>query len=214
MGLVVSIEKILKEFTLKAQLKADAECLGLMGPSGSGKSMTLKCIAGIETPDKGKIILDGKVLFDSDKIINLTPQERKIGYLFQGYALFPNMTVEENIHTGLKARKMSKQEIENRTMEMLKRFHIEELQNRYPRQLSGGQKQRAALARLMAYEPEVILLDEPFSALDEDLREELQHEIRNMLADFHRPSILVSHNSKEINNLCNKKYQIIRGQIQ
>ncbi|MCI5623610.1 MULTISPECIES: sulfate/molybdate ABC transporter ATP-binding protein [Anaerostipes] len=214
MGLVVSIEKILKEFTLKAQLKADAECLGLMGPSGSGKSMTLKCIAGIETPDKGKIILDGKVLFDSDKNINLTPQERKIGYLFQGYALFPNMTVEENIHTGLKARKMSKQEIENRTMEMLKRFHIEELQNRYPRQLSGGQKQRAALARLMAYEPEVILLDEPFSALDEDLREELQHEIRNMLADFHRPSILVSHNSKEINNLCNKKYQIIRGQIQ
>ena len=214
MGLVVSIEKILKEFTLKAQLKADAECLGLMGPSGSGKSMTLKCIAGIETPDKGKIILDGKVLFDSDKNINLTPQERKIGYLFQGYALFPNMTVEENIHTGLKARKMSKQEIENRTMEMLKRFHIEELQNRYPRQLSGGQKQRAALARLKAYEPEVILLDEPFSALDEDLREELQHEIRNMLADFHRPSILVSHNSKEINNLCNKKYQIIRGQIQ
>lgn len=214
MGLVVSIEKILKEFTLKAQLKADAECLGLMGPSGSGKSMTLKCIAGIETPDKGKIILDGKVLFDSDKNINLTPQERKIGYLFQGYALFPNMTVEENIHTGLKARKMSKQEIENRTMEMLKRFHIEELQNRYPRQLSGGQKQRAALARLMAYEPEVILLDEPFSSLDEDLREELQHEIRNMLADFHRPSILVSHNSKEINNLCNKKYQIIRGQIQ
>lgn len=214
MKLEIKIRKNLKEFALKADFTVDNGCTGLMGPSGSGKSMTLKCIAGIETPDEGVILLDGKPLFDSGRKINLSPQKRKIGYLFQGYALFPNMTVEENIQCGLKAKKMPKTHREERTQEMLARFQIRELAGRYPRQLSGGQKQRAAIARLMAYEPEVILLDEPLSALHDEMRAELQQELAKMLADFQRPSILVSHDINEVRRLCRKQYTIREGWIQ
>ena len=110
MSLEVKIKKKLKEFTLESELHVETGCTGLMGPSGSGKSITLKCIAGVQTADSGRIILDGRVLYDSEKKINLSPQKRKIGYLFQGYALFPNMTIEENIKTGLKAKKLPKDE--------------------------------------------------------------------------------------------------------
>ena len=213
MGLEVEIKKKLKEFTLESKLKVEDGCTGLMGPSGSGKSITLKSIAGVETPDSGKIILDGKVLYDSEKKINLPPQKRKIGYLFQGYALFPNMTIEENIKIGLKAKKLPKDEVIDKTNEMMKRFHIEELAKRYPRQISGGQKQRTALARMLVCEPEVILMDEPFSALDEYLREQMQDELLNMLDQLKKPAILVSHSSKEVEVLCDKKYQIMRGQM-
>ena len=166
MSLEVKIKKKLKEFTLESELNVETGCTGLMGPSGSGKSITLKCIAGVETADSGRIVLDGKILYDSEKKIDLPPQKRKIGYLFQGYALFPNMTIKENIKTGLKAKRFPKDEIEQKTNDMMKRFHIEELAKRYPRQISGGQKQRTALARMLVCEPEVILMDEPFSALD------------------------------------------------
>ena len=104
MSLEVKIKKKLKEFTLESELNVETGCTGLMGPSGSGKSITLKCIAGVETADSGRIVLDGKILYDSEKKIDLPPQKRKIGYLFQGYALFPNMTIEENIKTGLRAK--------------------------------------------------------------------------------------------------------------
>ena len=183
MSLEVKIKKKLKEFTLESELHVETGCTGLMGPSGSGKSITLKCIAGVQTADSGRIILDGRVLYDSEKKINLSPQKRKIGYLFQGYALFPNMTIEEN----------------------MKRFHIEELAKRYPRQISGGQKQRTALARMLACEPEVILMDEPFSALDEYLREQMQDELSNMLTMLNKPAILVSHSSKEVKNIIFKE---------
>ena len=158
MSLEVKIKKKLKEFTLESELNVETGCTGLMGPSGSGKSITLKCIAGVETADSGRIVLDGKILYDSEKKIDLPPQKRKIGYLFQGYALFPNMTIEENIKTGLRAKGFPKDEIEQKTNDMMKRFHIEELAKRYPRQISGGQKQRTALARMLVCEPEVILM--------------------------------------------------------
>ena len=213
MSLEVKIKKKLKEFTLESELHVETGCTGLMGPSGSGKSITLKCIAGVKTADSGRIILDGRVLYDSEKKINLSPQKRKIGYLFQGYALFPNMTIEENIKTGLKAKKLPKDEIKQKANDMMKRFHIEELAKRYPRQISGGQKQRTALARMLACEPEVILMDEPFSALDEYLREQMQDELSNMLTMLNKPAILVSHSSKEVENLCDKKYHIQRGHL-
>ena len=190
MSLEVKIKKKLKEFTLESELNVETGCTGLMGPSGSGKSITLKCIAGVETADSGRIVLDGKILYDSEKKIDLPPQKRKIGYLFQGYALFPNMTIEENIKTGLRAKGFPKDEIEQKTNDMMKRFHIEELAKRYPRQISGGQKQRTALARMLVCEPEVILMDEPFSALDEYLREQMQDELSNMLAMLDKPAIL------------------------
>ena len=214
MSLEVKIKKKLKEFTLESELHVETGCTGLMGPSGSGKSSTLKCIAGVETADSGRIVLDGKILYDSEKKIDLPPQKRKIGYLFQGYALFPNMTIEENIKTGLKAKKLPKDEIEQKTNDMMKRFHIEELAKRYPRQISGGQKQRTALARMLVCEPEVILMDEPFSALDEYLREQMQDELSNMLEILDKPAILVSHSSKEVENLCDKKYHIQRGHME
>lgn len=214
MNLEVKIQKRLKEFQLEASFSVGNECVGLMGPSGSGKSMTLKCIAGIEQPDSGEIILNKNPLFDSSKKIDFPPQKRKIGYLFQGYALFPNMTVEENIQCGLKAKKLAKLDRARRTEEMMEKFRIKELAKRYPRQLSGGQKQRTALARLMAYGPDVILLDEPFSALDEALRDELQQELFHMLAEYQKPSILVSHDLREIRRLCKKHYTIKEGRIQ
>ena len=188
MSLEVKIKKKLKEFTLESELNVETGCTGLMGPSGSGKSITLKCIAGVETADSGRIVLDGKILYDSEKKIDLPPQKRKIGYLFQGYALFPNMTIKENIKTGLRAKGFPKD--------------------------SGGQKQRTALARMLVCEPEVILMDEPFSALDEYLREQMQDELSNMLAMLDKPAILVSHSSKEVENLCDKKYHIQRGHME
>lgn len=137
MLLEVDIYKKLSEFDLDVHFKINEICLGVMGPSGSGKSMTLKCIAGIETPDSGRIVLDGRVLYDSDQHVNLSPQERNIGYMFQNYALFPNMTVYDNIASPLVARRLDKTTIHDSVIQLMKELHIEGLEKRYPRQLSG-----------------------------------------------------------------------------
>jgi molybdate transport system ATP-binding protein len=167
MSLEVKIKKRYKDFSLDVSLETKGEYLGILGASGSGKSLTLKCIAGVETPDEGKIVLKGRVLFDSENNINIKPQSRNIGYMFQNYALFPNMTAEENIGVGLK---LTKKEKKKRVKELLSLFRLEDMGHKYPAQLSGGQQQRVALARIIAYEPDVLLLDEPFSALDSKLK--------------------------------------------
>ncbi len=213
MGLYVNIAKGLNQFNLQVEFNLENGLTGLMGASGSGKSMTLKCIAGIELPDSGKIVLDGKVLFDSEAKVNLPPQKRNVGYLFQSYALFPNMNVVENILCGLQAKGLSDAEANARAQKLVEKFKLQGLEKSYPRQLSGGQKQRVALARLLAAEPEVILLDEPFSALDEDLKEDLQRELRAALAEFGGVALLVSHNKSEIKKLCNSAYVIKQGQV-
>ena len=211
MYLEVDIYKKLNEFDLDVHFKINEICLGVMGPSGSGKSMTLKCIAGIETPDSGRIVLDGRVLYDSEKHINLAPQERNIGYMFQNYALFPNMTVYDNVAASLVARKFDKNTIHDSVIQLMKDLHIEGSEKRYPRQLSGGQKQRVALARLLIYNAEVILLDEPFSAMDEDLKGELLKEMKIRLDAYHRPVVFVSHNKDEIKALSHEIYIIKKG---
>ena len=213
MGLYVNIAKRLNQFNLQVEFNLENSLTGLMGASGSGKSMTLKCIAGIELPDSGKIVLDGKVLFDSEAKVNLPPQKRNVGYLFQSYALFPNMNVVENILCGLQAKGLSDAEANARAQKLVEKFKLQCLEKSYPRQLSGGQKQRVALARLLAAEPEVILLDEPFSALDEDLKEDLQRELRAALAEFGGVALLVSHNKSEIKKLCKSAYVIKQGQV-
>ena len=213
MGLYVNIAKRLNQFNLQVEFNLENGLTGLMGASGSGKSMTLKCIAGIELPDSGKIVLDGKVLFDSEAKVNLPPQKRNVGYLFQSYALFSNMNVVENILCGLQAKGLSDAEANARAQKLVEKFKLQGLEKSYPRQLSGGQKQRVALARLLAAEPEVILLDEPFSALDEDLKEDLQRELRAALAEFGGVALLVSHNKSEIKKLCNSAYVIKQGQV-
>lgn len=197
MKLEVSIKKSMKGFALDVQFQCTEECLGILGASGCGKSMTLKCIAGVERPDEGHIELDGKVLFDSRKGINLPPQKRGIGYLFQNYALFPTMTVAENIGAAVKKRV----DRENEVKEQVRRFQLEGLEGRYPHQLSGGQQQRAAFARMMAAGPKSILMDEPFSALDGYMKDVLQREVKEHLAAFEGISVLVSHSRDEIYNL-------------
>ena len=208
--LEVQIYKKLAEFDLDVSFQVNDNILGLMGASGSGKSMTLKCIAGIETPDQGRIVLNDRVLFDSEKKINVPIQKRNVGYMFQSYALFPNMNVYENISVGLRARKVK--DVDIVVQKVMKQFQISELASRYSNQLSGGQRQRVALARLMAYEPDVLLLDEPFSALDEDLKEDLLRELKSEL-QISKPVIFVSHNKEEVNELCDFKYKIKQGEI-
>lgn len=208
--LEVQIYKKLAEFDLDVSFQVDDNILGFMGASGSGKSMTLKCIAGIETPDQGRIVLNGRVLFDSEKKINVPIQKRNVGYMFQNYALFPNMNVYENISVGLRARKVK--DVDIVVQKVMQQFRVFELASRYPKQLSGGQRQRVALARLMAYEPDVLLLDEPFSALDEDLKKNLLQELKSEL-QISKPVIFVSHDKEEVNELCDLKYKIKQGEI-
>ena len=195
MAIEVRIKKKLGNFQLDIDFKTDENRIGILGASGCGKSMTLKCIAGIETPDEGRIIVDGTLLDDSAKKISLKPQKRHIGYLFQNYALFPTMTVEENIAAGLQG---GKEEKRRRVVEMMEKFQLLGLGKQLPGELSGGQQQRVALARIMAYEPEVILLDEPFSALDDFLKDRLAQEMLDLLKDYRGTVVLVSHSRDEI----------------
>ena len=164
MSLSVDIEKKLGAFHLRSQFEAPDETMALLGASGCGKSMTLKCIAGIVTPDRGRIVLGGRVLFDSEKKINLPPQQRRVGYLFQQYALFPNMSVEQNILCGI--RSGDKAEKRHVLAEKIRMFRLEGLEKKHPAQLSGGQQQRVALARTLTQDPHIILADEPVAALD------------------------------------------------
>ena len=170
------------------------EIFALLGASGCGKSMLLKCIAGIETPDAGKIILNGRTLFDSDKKINLPPQARRAGYLFQNYALFPNMTVAENITFAATGDKLSK------LKENIARFQLDGLENAYPAQLSGGQQQRVAFARVLTSHAEILLLDEPFSALDSHLKWQLELQLADIFK-FYGAAIFVSHDRGEVYRL-------------
>lgn len=199
MAFQIDIKKSLGDFHLDVYFHTTSKRIGILGASGCGKSMTLKCIAGIETPDEGSIVLGERILFDEDQKCNPKPQKRKVGYLFQNYALFPNMTVAENIGICMKATKAAKSA---KVEELLAKMNLSGMEDRYPSQLSGGQQQRVALARILAYEPDVILLDEPFSALDLYLKDRLQHELMKLLDDYDGTVVLVSHNRDEIYQFC------------
>ena len=196
MSLYVDIKKDFGSFKLNVKFETTSGVTSILGASGTGKSMTLKCIAGIEKPDEGVIILNGRTLFDSSKRINLPPQKRRVGYMFQNYALFPNMTVRQNIMCGMhnQGKDVDK---ESKLLEIAKKLKIDNLLKHRPHQISGGQAQRVALARILVNEPEIILLDEPFSALDEHLRNRLQIEMKENLVSFNKEAILVTHNRDE-----------------
>ena len=213
MSICVDIEKDLGSFCLKAKFEAGNETLALLGPSGCGKSMTLRCIAGIEKPDRGRIVVDGVTVFDSEKKINLSPQLRHTGFLFQNYALFPNMTVLKNIQAGAKREKdPAKRQDMIRTV--MDRFDLESLSDRYPHQLSGGQQQRVALARILVSSPRVLLLDEPFSALDSHLRFKLEQEVRQVIRQFGKTVLLVSHDRNEVYRMSDSVAIMESGKIE
>lgn len=212
MSLEVDITKKFAGFELRVDFKADNDILGLLGASGSGKTMTLRCIAGIETPDRGKIVLNGRVLFDSENKINIPIRERKVGFLFQNYALFPNMTVEQNIGFGLD-KHISKVERTYKISKKIIDLQLSGLEKRYPYQLSGGQQQRVALARALVVDPEILLLDEPFSALDEHLKSSMIIQLMDDLIDFRGTSIFVTHNMEEAYQMCNNIMIITEGKI-
>ena len=212
MSLEVTIAKRFEGFTLHVDFTAGNTAAAILGASGCGKSMTLRCIAGVVKPDSGRIVLDGRVLFDSEKGIDLPPQQRNVGLLFQNYALFPNMTVEQNILCALKkekdpaARKAA-------CGSALRAMRLEELAHRLPSELSGGQQQRAALARILAGRPRILMLDEPFSALDGYLREEVEGEVGSLLSNFDGTALLVTHDRDEAYRLCREMIVMDSGEV-
>ena len=212
MALTVDIEKRFKGFTLRAAFEAGDETLALLGASGCGKSMTLRCIAGVEKPDRGRIVLDGEVLFDGGLHIDLPPQQRRVGMMFQHYALFPQMTVLENVRCGAR-RDRKKREQEEAARAALEAFGISELADRLPSQLSGGQQQRTALARMMVGQPRLLMLDEPFSALDSHLRFRMEQEVRQVIRRFGKTVLLVSHDRDEVYRMADRVALMDGGRI-
>ncbi len=211
MNLSVNIKKTLGNFKLDVSFEAEdaTETLALLGASGCGKSMALKCIAGIERPDEGRIVLNDRVLFDSAERIDVAVQQRRVGYLFQNYALFPTMSVHENVLVGV--REGTREEREAKAREQIRAFRLEGLEDHKPTELSGGQQQRCALARIMANEPELLLLDEPFSALDGFLRWQLELELSDTLKAFPGGVVFVTHSRDEVYRMCDRVCVLTAG---
>ena len=207
---LVELHNHFPNFALDVALTLEQGVLGLLGPSGRGKSMTLRCISGVERPGRGRVILGDRVLLDTERHICLPPQQRRVGHLFQSYALFPNMSVEQNLLCGI-GRKAPDREAKLR--QLLEKFQLTELRHLRPGQLSGGQQQRCALARCLGADPELLLLDEPFSALDAHLRTRLQLQLKEHLEDYRRPAILVTHDRDEAYLLCDRIAVMDRGTI-
>lgn len=217
MSLSVDIAKHFGDFSLEVAFDAGAETLGFLGASGCGKSLTLRCIAGIETPDEGKIVVNDTVFFDKahgkKARINLAPQQRKTALLFQNYQLFPNLTVEQNVAAGLslKIDSATRSALIN---EQLVRFGLEKLAKRYPSQLSGGQQQRVALARMLAAKPGILMLDEPFSALDAHLKSALEQDLQKLFERFEGSILYVSHDIDEAFRFCDRIAVVNEGHLE
>ncbi len=209
-GLFVDIEKCLPGFNLSVTFNCQNQPLGLLGASGSGKSLILRSLAGVETPSRGRIVLNGRILFDSEKGINLPSRQRRIGFVVQNYALFPHLTVAENIAFGL-SKNLSKKVIKQQIANQLELVQLLGMENRYPHQLSGGQQQRVAIARALASRPEALLLDEPFSALDTHLRAQLERQMIKTLSNYDGVTIFVTHNMDEAYRICENLLVMEKG---
>jgi molybdate ABC transporter permease protein len=209
--LQTTLEKTYSGFRLRVAFAAKGGALGLLGASGSGKSLTLRSIAGLEIPDNGRIIVNGRVLFDSQRRVCLRPAERRVGLVFQDYALFPHLTARENIAFGLDG--LPTEERRKRIARWAQVLQIEPLLDRYPGALSGGQKQRVALARALVTEPEALLLDEPFSALDPHLRRHLEEQLKAILRHYGGVTIFVTHDRDEAYRFCQDLVVLSGGEV-
>jgi len=196
-------------FSLDLRLATQTERVGILGESGAGKTMTLRAIAGLERTARGRLEVNGRVLLDSARGVSVAARERRVAMVFQQYALFPHRTVEENVAFGV--RQLAREERGARVADIARRLHLEELLGRYPRQLSGGQQQRVALARALVTEPEMLLLDEPLSALDFHLRGLVEKELHDTLAQFRGVTLYVSHSLEELYRLCDAILVLARG---
>jgi molybdate transport system permease protein len=210
-ALAVDVERALDSFRLQVRFETGRGAVGLLGASGAGKSVTLRLIAGVAVPDKGRIVLNGRVLFDSATGEQVPAAQRRIGVVFQDYALFPHMTVAENIAFGLHGLPAAVRDA--RVREQLKRMRICELAGRYPRQISGGQRQRTAIARAMAIEPDALLLDEPFAALDPHLRRQTEEQLREILRSYNGVVVFVTHDMEEAFRFCQNLLVLDRGRV-
>ena len=193
---------------------ADGDFITLLGPSGCGKTTTLRMIAGLETPTEGEIWIDGKCVFSAEKGINVAPSKRDVGFLFQNYALWPHMTVYQNISFGLENMKWPKDRIRKKVDELLKMLKIEEFEKRYPSELSGGQQQRVAIARTLATEPKVLFMDEPLSNLDAKLRMDMRTELKRLHLETRSTFVYVTHDQLEAMTLSTKICLMKKGLLQ
>lgn len=212
MSIEVDIKKQYPSFSLDVAFTTEDETLGFLGASGCGKSLTLRCIAGLVTPDEGRIVVNGDVFFDSYDNINLKPQNRKTALLFQDYKLFPNLTVVQNIAAGL-PKGLSKDELKQQVKVQLERFRLKGFGSRYPARLSGGQQQRVALARMLAAKPGILMLDEPFSALDAHLKADLEEDLIELFDRFSGTVLYVSHDIDEAFRFCDRIAVVDDGKI-
>jgi len=220
MKIRVDIRKTLRggarEFRLDARFTAVNDRIAVFGPSGSGKSVTIQCIAGLLTPDEGVIQIGERVLFDSGAGIDLPPQARRVGLVFQDYGLFPHLTVEQNVSFGLGGALTGRADrtIRDRVREHLRMFELEALAKNFPRQLSGGQRQRTALARALIRHPEVLLLDEPLSALDPMLRERVRRELLAVQQRFDVPMVIITHDPADVETLAQSVLVYSHGHVE
>jgi molybdate transport system ATP-binding protein len=209
--LSLAITKALGGFTLDAAWEADEDVVALFGPSGAGKTLTLQCLAGLIRPDQGRIVVNGVVLFDAARDVDVPPQRRRLGYVFQGYALFPHLSVAANVGYGLHDRPRG--ERQRRVAEVLERLGLADLAGRRPRELSGGQQQRVALGRALAVDPALLLLDEPLSALDAPLRRQLRGELMGIVREWGKATVLVTHDLGEAFHLADRVVVYEAGRV-
>ena len=209
--LSLHLRKRFPDFSLGVAWSAGDEVVALFGPSGAGKSLTLQCLAGLVRPDSGTIVVNGIEFFSSARQVNLPPQARRLGYVFQGYALFPHLTVAENVGFGLRNR--PRRERQRRIEEMIERLGLSGLEGRYPQQLSGGQQQRVALGRALAVDPDLLLLDEPLSALDVPLRRQLRDELGALVREWGKATVLVTHDLAEAYQIADRVVVYEAGRV-
>jgi len=196
-----TLKKSIGALEVSVELTVRKGVLALVGPNGCGKTTTLDMLAGLTSPDSGSLVLDQTVLFDSEKGVNVPPEERNVGYIFQNYALFPHMSVHENVAFGLKMRKVRGTVADERVSEVLELLHITQLKSKRPSQLSGGEGQKVALARVLVLTPRLLLCDEPFSALDHTAKDIARCELKRVLKELDIPAVLVSHDPEEVSSL-------------